>query len=725
MSKIGILTIEGDGNFGNRLQNLALVAALNDLGYEAVTIRNHSLGTPPSKPVRIADLVWSFGIKDAFKRTRKKLQGIPSSYSDAVIRARKAVGRKFSERFLNETTDIASTVTDLKRMTEDCSHVIVGSDQVWNPLFIGTGDLAFLQGIPEEKRLAYAASFGIAHLPPWYRRTYTEKLLEFASITVREPSGAQTIQRLIGRRAQVVLDPTMLFKRNRWEDYADQATVQLPKEPYVALYFLTPPDESILAEIRLAAEQRGATIIDLMNPRDEELVALSPLDFIALIRGAELVVSDSFHASVFSIVFQRDFVTAARAATSVRVRDLLNQTKLSNRFWSDKGADFSPIASAQWQECSAVLDMFRSASLQALSSMLVPQDQSPITSPNTVTMNSTQSKSPGNIIQHLRGRAYMLARSFRDDMVNTRDAIADLRLYRKYSDGGVGTKYSKTRQLLILMVSHTIEKGLAHKNFRPRFNERNNRLLADEVKKIQTDDSDMYLRDRGNAALAEYFKANSQRGVDVEDIIGEPPSLASTVAVGVDEYETSALADTGGLPFEQFARSRRSLRAMDGEKLLPLSNSEIQTAIETANTAPSACNRQATRIHVVRNRKLIGEVSRIQGGSHSFGPSASAIIVLTTDLRLYGKGERKMPLLDAGLFGMNLIYSLHAQGLGTCMLHGSLPPASERQLKTILSIPQWEDLAVFLYVAKFAEPETLKVPLSTRRSWNDIARIID
>ncbi|MDO5728655.1 MAG: polysaccharide pyruvyl transferase family protein [Actinomycetaceae bacterium] len=725
MAKIGILTIEGDGNFGNRLQNLALVAALDDIGYEAVTIRNQSLGPTPSKPVRIADLLWSFGVKDAFKRTKKKLQGSPSSYSDTIISARRVAGRMFSERFLHETTDIATTVTDLKRMTEDCSHIIVGSDQVWNPLFIGAGDLAFLQGLPQEKRLAYAASFGIAQLPPWYRRTYTEQLASFAEITVREPSGADIIRDLTGRHAEVVLDPTMLFNRNRWEEYADQATVQVPKEPYVALYFLTPPDERILTEIRLAAENRGAKVIDLMNPQKEEFIGISPLDFIALIRGADLVVSDSFHASVFSIIFQRDFVTAARAATSVRVRDLLDQTKLSSRFWSKESADFSPISSAQWQECSAILDGSRKASLQALNNMLKVHNQSLTTSTTAVDMKSKEPQSRDSAIHRLKSLARDLARSARDDAINTRDAIADLRLYRKYSDGGLGAKYSKTRQLLILMVSHTIEKGLAHKDFRPRFNERNNRLLADEVRKIQSDDLDTYLRDRGNAALVEYFNANFQRGVDVKDIIGEPPSLESAVAVGVDEYETTALDDTGTLPFEQFARSRRSLRAMDGEKLLPLSDSELQAAIETANTAPSACNRQATRVHVVRNRNLIGEVSRLQGGSQSFGPSASAIIVLTTDLRLYGKGERKMPLLDAGLFGMNLIYSLHAQGLGTCMLHGSLPPTSERRLKAILSIPQWEDLAVFLYVAKFAEPETLKVPISTRRSGNDITRIID
>lgn len=206
---------------------------------------------------------------------------------------------------------------------------IVGSDQVWNPSFNGSTPFYMLEHVAPAKRIAYAASFGVAKIEEGFQWQYRARLRNFSAISTRESSGADIIEELGLTRPDVVLDPTMLADSKQWRAWLDADPKRTSKykknaarfgEKYVLCYSLKSLKEKAEC-IRLAQkvqEKIGGKVLVLTSDHlSEELKSnfkdvtvvedVDPFEFVDLFARASFVVTNSFHGSVFSILFHRKF----------------------------------------------------------------------------------------------------------------------------------------------------------------------------------------------------------------------------------------------------------------------------------------------------------------------------------------------------------------------------------------------------------------------------------
>ena len=168
-------------------------------------------------------------------------------------------------------------------------------------------------------------------------------------------------------------------------------------------------------------------------------------------------------------------------------------------------------------------------------------------------------------------------------------------------------------------------------------------------------------------------------------------------------------------PFPRFAASRHVCRHFAG----PVPRGTIESAVSIATTAPSACNRQHARVHVVDSTDLRDRLFALQGGTRGFGHDADKVLVVTADLSAVRWGwERNDAYVNGGIFVMNLCYALHYHGVAHCILHWSVSPETDRAAHELLEIPPNE--AIVQVIACGLPPEEFDVAASPRRSAGDI-----
>lgn len=223
--------------------------------------------------------------------------------------------------------------------------IILGSDQVWNPVNLGK-DYFTMNFVPDNvKKLTYAPSFGVRNIPR-YQRKRTKKYLERIDfLSVRETTGAKIIKELTDRDAKVVVDPTLLLTHDIWEK-EEREIEGLPCH-YIFCYFLGNAQKSRKFANKLK-EITGYKIVHL--PCMDEFVQddktfgdvlpvnVGPREFLYLIHNAAYVCTDSFHGTVFSIHFHKKFYSMSRTSvegktsTSNRIMELLELVHLNERF---------------------------------------------------------------------------------------------------------------------------------------------------------------------------------------------------------------------------------------------------------------------------------------------------------------------------------------------------------------------------------------------------------
>ena len=257
--------------------------------------------------------------------------------------------QSFSDQFLHIDTNIFASGTS---QFIDCYDAyICGSDQIWNPTYKSTGSAYFLQFAPEYKRIAFAPSFGLSSLPDSLHAIYKEWLNGIPYLSVREEQGAKIIKELTGRDALVVPDPTLCLNREQWEE-AEKKPEFADGQPYVLTYFLGNETNKDRRFIEAYAKLAGVKIINLFDMREPEYYATDPAEFVWLIHHAKAMFTDSFHGTVFSIIFHTPFLVFDRIESggtkmSSRIETLLKMTNLENQQFgkgSEKefsGVDFS------------------------------------------------------------------------------------------------------------------------------------------------------------------------------------------------------------------------------------------------------------------------------------------------------------------------------------------------------------------------------------------------
>lgn len=249
--------------------------------------------------------------------------------------------------------------------------------------------------------------------------------------------------------------------------------------------------------------------------------------------------------------------------------------------------------------------------------------------------------------------------------------------------------YAKKQQRFLAMITlraHVVEKGLAMPQMRYNFGEENIRTLISllmEYAELKYDTGkDMYVN--AVEAILEYENVHRihdcQLPADIQDGINQLKALYPDITPSVQPVLTHEEMYYHG-DFAYIARHRHSVRNFNG----PVNEHDLQSALELAGTAPSACNRQPCRIHVISKGTLFDEITKIQSGNRGFGHLADKLLIVTSDVSGYNSlYERNCPFVDGGIFVMNLLYSLQYYGIAACTLNCCLDAERDKKLRSLL-----------------------------------------
>lgn len=326
--KIGILTFHHALNCGAALQAWALQTYLRQQGLDAEIVNYGKIGWPSKYYFKVDSLRHFIGsfYNDFF--TFFKTFGIES------------YRRRLYKRFQKEQMALGPSARKSQLDSLGYTHLITGSDQVWHPI-INEGDETYFLANAKEgvKRISYAPSFGVDSFDSGLEEKMSEWLKKFDAISVREPEGAAIVKRLSGRDAEVVCDPTLLLSREDYERIEWKPSFGLP-EKYIAVYTICGHPWAEVAAIKLG-KRMGLPVVHLpggqlarwyLSGRTKRITALGPAEWLWFIHHAEYVITNSFHGTVFSLLFHRPFTVALNnKASDARMRVLLNGTGLEYR----------------------------------------------------------------------------------------------------------------------------------------------------------------------------------------------------------------------------------------------------------------------------------------------------------------------------------------------------------------------------------------------------------
>ena len=326
---IKIFTLNGYRNYGNRLQLFALSETLKQYGKIKV--------------------FWPKTIKSRIKEAIKY-------HSPLLLTCLKEYKlKKFSDKYIPGYT-----------ADPDADCAIIGSDQVWNMSY--TQSRQYLLKIPgASKKIAYAASIGASIIPDNQVEVFKDALANYDSISVREKAAKKALSAVTSKTIEVVLDPTLLLEREQYESMEKKPSGIIEDEKYILYYILGNRDHE--EAIRNAAAEKGYRVIFFSDRSDSNY---GVEEFLYLIHHAQLICTDSFHACVFSIIFERPFVAFKRTGEAdymySRLKNLIDAFGLEGREYNGKKitednfmVDYSKIQAVLSRERAKSLDYLQKA----------------------------------------------------------------------------------------------------------------------------------------------------------------------------------------------------------------------------------------------------------------------------------------------------------------------------------------------------------------------------
>jgi|SRR5690625_2112513 len=333
MKKVAILTLNGYFNYGNRLQNYALQEMIKNLGFDVETVLNDTkkqshTDINTNKFQRLKEK----NIKELYEMFYRKIEN--HLYKKKLNQQRTNIFKEFTLSYIAETVYSISDNNIPEDLSNRFDYFVTGSDQVWNPNFREGSPIDFLTFAPQEKRVSYAASFGVSEIPEEYQKDYKTWLSEMAHLSVREDTGKSIIKDLTGREATVVLDPTMMLTKEKWVSIS-KAPSDKPMKGFLLTYFLGKVSKERARNLKEIAKINDLEIVHLAQIKDRTPYLSGPSEFIDYINSASVFCTDSFHGAVFSILLDTPFIVFNREGNSPsmnsRIDTLLNTFKLESR----------------------------------------------------------------------------------------------------------------------------------------------------------------------------------------------------------------------------------------------------------------------------------------------------------------------------------------------------------------------------------------------------------
>ncbi len=339
MKKTGLVAVHND-NYGSLLQTYAFQQYINEIG-----VNNEIILYKKKTDFRQLLRIFNFQLLKMKGNVvyRDVYSYIFNSDLKKYLNNRKEKFKEFKKRHLRFSNIIIGR-KELLISTSNYSYFILGSDQVWNPINIGT-DYYTLNFVPSNvPKIVYSPSFGVSKIPHIQKKKTRKYLNRIDHLSIREESGQQIIRELIGKDVPVVCDPTILIDKSYWDKLKGDEPII--KGKYIFCYFLG--NRPLIREFaKKLKTTTGLQIVSLLH-LDEYIKTdcyfpdikpynIGPSEFVNLISNATIILTDSFHGTIFSILYKKIFFSFSRheeksiSSTNNRIDSLLARLQIPER----------------------------------------------------------------------------------------------------------------------------------------------------------------------------------------------------------------------------------------------------------------------------------------------------------------------------------------------------------------------------------------------------------
>ncbi len=330
MKKVGIITFHNSYNCGSMLESFAMQEIINKRGGESTIIDFSSKGQKEMYDVFIPN--------NSLKNIIKNILVIPHKKR---IKNNNLLYEKFKKENFKLTNKSFSKMEELN--DEKFDIVVAGSDQIWNITIPDSDDAYFLPWVKKAKRVAYSPSFGSKNILKYSSNPeqYKEYLLKFNALSIRENNGKKWIKDLCSKDVEVLLDPTLLLDSTDYDKIMDNN--YRPKNDYI--FFYCPSfDTKICKFVKKISDKYNIKVIawstksfyyKFVSKYGFELVPYeTPSLYLSLIKNAKLIITTSFHGTIFSTIYKKNFITVKNGGMyedDDRVITLLDELNMKER----------------------------------------------------------------------------------------------------------------------------------------------------------------------------------------------------------------------------------------------------------------------------------------------------------------------------------------------------------------------------------------------------------
>ena len=359
--RAGIITFHCSINYGAILQAKALPLVLEDMGIKSEII-NYRLPHDIYSHTNIYERSMNYKvvIKNLIKYVHRK---------DIMVKLQRF--EKFYNEYLPVSKKIYSIIDEFKNLKE-YDFLICGSDQIWKPMNGNYLDEVFFLGFTSNaKKISYAPSFGIDTFPKNLENQLKILLNDFHAISVRERSGMSILTRIVSKSVKQVLDPTLLINKERWHTLGNMKYVN-GIDDYIVVYalernrILRDSVKRLKQMIQLDIYEISLDGLARVGNCDHVLYDVGPSEFISLIENAKLVLTNSFHGTAFSIIFEKPFVSVPHTKSNSRILELLESLNISNRQITSSKLLQKEMLEMSFKYVSAKLEVLKNNSIMFL-----------------------------------------------------------------------------------------------------------------------------------------------------------------------------------------------------------------------------------------------------------------------------------------------------------------------------------------------------------------------
>lgn len=375
MNKVGLVTYYGD-NYGACLQAYALQTSIKNLGYECAVIEYNitydNRSNKKSFVKKLIDVLKTGNPINRYKTRQFVLKSNVERHKDF---------ESFRKENLIFSNNGYTRVDEFYNAPPQFDLYLCGSDQIWNPSFYGRcNPIYYLDFVPDnKKRVSYAPSVGVTEIEDSYEDNLSKYLNKFNYISVREDSSVELLKKYTDKEIKWVLDPTLLLNFENYKVLKNK--VKIPAEPYIFCYLFGTESnikvikDKITKELNMKVVSIPFVSREILSD-DIKLSSAGPEDFVHLIKNAALVVTDSFHATAFSINFKTPFVSLFRQKEteknemSSRLKSILKKMHLENRLIRNVEELPEDLLNMDFTESKKLLNQYRKESTEFLKTAL-------------------------------------------------------------------------------------------------------------------------------------------------------------------------------------------------------------------------------------------------------------------------------------------------------------------------------------------------------------------